>query len=93
MFINLRRYVYTRAMYLSALVFFLRRRVEHIRPFVGSSIYVLALDSLACDLYGSKRCLIAWHVVLGITVKIFKCEIICKRNNAWRIGRADFVKT
>ena len=40
MFINLRRYAYTSAMYFSALVFFLRRRVEHIRPFVGSSIYV-----------------------------------------------------
>jgi hypothetical protein len=53
----------------------------------------LALDSLACDLYGSKRCLIAWHVVLGMTVKVFICEIICKRNNAWRVGRADFVKT
>jgi hypothetical protein len=53
----------------------------------------LALDSLACDLYGSKRCLIAWHVVLGMTVKVFKCEIICKRNNAWRVGRVDFVKT
>jgi hypothetical protein len=53
----------------------------------------LALDSLACDLYGSKRRLIAWHVVLGMTIKVFKCEIICKRNNAWRVGRADFVKT
>jgi hypothetical protein len=52
----------------------------------------LALDSLACDLYGSKRCLIAWHVVLGMTIKVFKCEIICKRNNAWRVGRAAFVK-
>jgi hypothetical protein len=38
----------------------------------------LALDSLACDLYGSKRCLIAWHVVLGMTVKVFICEIIVK---------------
>jgi hypothetical protein len=53
----------------------------------------LALDSLACDLYGSKRCLIAWHVVLGMMVKVFICEIICKRNNAWCVGRADFVKT
>jgi hypothetical protein len=52
----------------------------------------LALDSLACDLYGSKRCLIAWHVVLGMTVKVFICEIICKRNNAWRVGRAAIVK-
>ena len=53
----------------------------------------LALDSLACDLYGSKRCLIAWHVVLGMTVKVFIYEIICKRNNAWRIGRAAISKT
>jgi hypothetical protein len=52
----------------------------------------LALDSLACDLYGSKRRLIAWHVVLGMTIKVFKCEIICKRNNAWRVGRAAIVK-
>ena len=40
MFINLRWHAYTRAMYLLALSFFLRRRIEHIRPFVGSSIYV-----------------------------------------------------
>jgi hypothetical protein len=67
MFINLRRYAYIRTMYLSAmLLFFLRRRVEHIRPFVGSSIYVFAL------------CLIAWHVILGMTVKVFICEIIVK---------------
>jgi hypothetical protein len=52
----------------------------------------LALDSLACDLYGSKRRLVAWHVVLGMTVKVFICEIICKRNNAWRVGRAAIVK-
>jgi hypothetical protein len=38
----------------------------------------LALDSLACDLYGSKRRLIAWHVILGMTVKVFICEIIVK---------------
>jgi hypothetical protein len=52
----------------------------------------LVLESLACDLYGSKRRLIAWHVVLGMTVKVFICEIICKRNNAWRVGRAAIVK-
>jgi hypothetical protein len=38
----------------------------------------LALDRLACDLYGSKRHLIVWHVVLGMTVKVFICEIIVK---------------
>jgi hypothetical protein len=27
-----------------------------------------------------------------MTVKVFKCEIICKRNNAWRIGREAIVK-
>jgi hypothetical protein len=28
-----------------------------------------------------------------MTIKVFKSEIICKRNNGWRVGRADFVKT
>ena len=52
----------------------------------------LVLDSLACGLYGSKRRLIAWHVVLGMTIKVFKCEIICKRNNTWHVGRVAIVK-
>jgi hypothetical protein len=61
-------------------------------PLWAAPFMSLALDSLACDLYGSKRCLIAWHVVLGMTIKVFKCEIICKRNNTWRVGRAAIVK-
>jgi hypothetical protein len=28
-----------------------------------------------------------------MTVKVFISKIICKRNNAWRVGGADFVKT
>jgi hypothetical protein len=52
---------FTNAMYLLALVFFLRR--------------------------------FAWWVVLGMTVKVFIGEIICKSHLVWCVGRADFVKT
>jgi hypothetical protein len=34
-----------------------------------------------------------WWVVLGMTVKVFISKLICKGNNAWRVGGADFVKT
>jgi hypothetical protein len=51
----------TSAMYLLALVFFLRR---------------FAL----------------WEV-LGMTIKVFISEIICKSHIVWCVGRADFVKT
>jgi hypothetical protein len=35
----------------------------------------------------------AWWVVLGMTIKVFICEIICKSHIMWCVGREDFVKT